>query len=296
MDGESVTILIIDSNLEAATTLAAALESIPGKQVSVAKAHSLEDGLEKGLRETPDIAFLNIESIQPAGLAVLVKFHEGAPDIAVVVVVPPSRELLGEECLTKGATDYLIEGTYDRRTLARCVRYTLERHQMHETLRGLALIDEPTGFYNLTGFSTLAEYQMILARRTLKRAFIIRCQLQNLDQIRSDFGNREADTALKAAAEMLRVTFRTTDILGRLSRNEFVCYVNDVSGGTAQAIVTRLVHNVETFNQLCSGPYNLDLRVGIARIYGGDEGMSVEDLIRQAGEAMKAPEEVRLVT
>jgi diguanylate cyclase (GGDEF)-like protein len=165
---------------------------------------------------------------------------------------------------------------------------------MHETLRSFALIDDLTGFYNLNGFSTLVEYQMKLARRTLKRAFLARIQLANLGEIRDSFGDREAETALKATAEMLRVTFRVTDILARIGTDEFACYVYDVAGGTTQTIVSRLKRNVETFNKLCQGPYSLDVRIGIARIYA-DDSVPVAELLQQAGESMKAPENLRLV-
>lgn len=295
MEAETINVLLVESDAALAATLLENFGDCDQFRVEVVHARCLAEAVKLAEAGIFDIIFANLELEDNKGFTTVERLTRLRAAPPLVVMVSEIHELAGQEALDRGATDYIVASQAGPRLLTRVLRYALERGRMLQTLRSFALVDDLTGFYNRTGFSALVDYQMKLARRTLKRAFLTRIQLANYSEIRDGFGDREADTALKATAEMLRVTFRVTDILARIGPDEFACYVYDVAGGTTQAIVARLKRNVETFNKLCQGPYCLDVRVGIARIYA-DDAVPVDELLLQAGESMKAPEQVRLVT
>lgn len=294
METETINILLVESDATLAARLLETLGDCHPFRVEVVHARSLAEAVKPAEAGNFDMIFANLELEDSNGFHTVERLArlKGAPP--VVAMVSEAHEMAGYEAINRGATDFIVTSQAGSRLLSRVLRYNLERGRMQETLRSFALIDDLTGFYNLNGFSTLVEYQMRLARRTLKRAFLARIQLANFGEIRDSFGDREAETALKATAEMLRVTFRATDVLARIGSDEFACYVYDVAGGTTQTIVSRLKRNVETFNKLCQGPYSLDVRIGITRIYA-DDSVPVEELLQQAAESMKAPENLRLV-
>jgi diguanylate cyclase (GGDEF)-like protein len=295
MEADTINILLVESDPVVAARLLEDFEDCSPYRVEAVHARSLGEAIKPAEAGCFDIIFANLELEDSRGFATLERLLRMKSVPPVVAMVPEAHEMAGQEALNRGATDYIVTTQAGPSLLTRVLRYALERRRMQETLRSFSLIDDLTGFYNLNGFSTLVDYQMKLARRTLKRAFLSRIQLANHAEIRDGFGDREAETALKAIAEMLRVTFRATDILARIATDEFACYVYDVAGGSTQSIMARLKRNVDTFNKLCQGPYSLEVRIGITRIYA-DDSVPVDELLIQAGESMKAPDQIRLVT
>ena len=52
---------------------------------------------------------------------------------------------------------------------------------------------------------------------------MVYADLDGLKQINDSFGHKEGDRALMKTAEILRETFRTSDILGRLGGDNSLC-------------------------------------------------------------------------
>lgn len=150
-----------------------------------------------------------------------------------------------------------------------------------EELRRLALLDELTGLNNRRGFMLLADHQMSVARRDKKPLALLFIDLNNLKTINDNFGHKEGDRAISDAAEILRETFRESDIVARVGGDEFCVLMTADNELDIDTPVGRLNTNVELHNAQGTRPYKVSLSVGKAN-YDPHQPVPIEDLMRQA--------------
>ncbi len=159
------------------------------------------------------------------------------------------------------------------------------RVRMEETLRALALIDDLTNLYNRRGFSILAEQQLKMAHRGKRRMMLLFADFDGLKQINDAFGHSEGDRALIETADVLRETFRESDIIARIGGDEFVVLAIETNRSPAEILARRLQENLEARNARGDRRYELSLSVGLAR-YNPEHPCSIDELLAQADRAM----------
>lgn len=160
-----------------------------------------------------------------------------------------------------------------------------ERKLALEELQNLSLTDDLTGLYNRRGFLTLAEQQMKHAQRSDEQSVLVFADLDGLKQINDQFGHQEGSNAIVKAAQILKETFRESDILARLGGDEFTVLATVASTDRADAIKTRLEQKIRSFNTRHDLDYNLSLSIGIAQL-DPQSKLSIDELIQKADAAM----------
>ncbi len=160
-----------------------------------------------------------------------------------------------------------------------------ERVRMEETLRSLALLDNLTDLFNRRGFFTLAEQQLKAAERAKRRMVLLFTDFDGLKQINDTFGHSEGDRALIETADVLRETFRESDIIARIGGDEFVVMAIETNGSPAEVLITRLQENLKARNAREDRHYKLSLSVGLAR-YDPEHPCSIDELLARADKAM----------
>lgn len=160
-----------------------------------------------------------------------------------------------------------------------------ERKRAEAAIQTLSLVDELTGLYNRRGFMAFATQHLNSVHRSDKGLAIVYADLDGLKQINDSFGHQEGDRALAKTAELLKQTFRSSDVLGRLGGDEFtVLAAVDPDGGT-HGLVTRLQQRFADFNALKMLPYQLSISLGVAEL-GNDQPRSMDELLALADAAM----------
>jgi diguanylate cyclase (GGDEF)-like protein/PAS domain S-box-containing protein len=159
-----------------------------------------------------------------------------------------------------------------------------ERKRAEAALESLSLIDELTGLYNRRGFLAVTDQHVAAIRRDNKIPIMLYADLDGLKQINDSYGHHEGDRALAAAAQILKETFRSSDILARLGGDEFVALAAIEEDEGAESLTDRLQEQFAASNGLRSRPYSLSVSVGVAHFE--DDRYSIEDLMAQADQAM----------
>src|ERR1051325_2089609 len=118
-----------------------------------------------------------------------------------------------------------------------------ERKRAEAALQSLSLIDELTGLYNRRGFLAVTEQHIATIRRSDKVPVILYADLDGLKEINDSLGHHEGDRALAKAAEILKETFRSSDILARLGGDEFVVLAAIDTDESAESLTVRLQEN-----------------------------------------------------
>ena len=160
-----------------------------------------------------------------------------------------------------------------------------ERKRMEGELRRLALTDDLTGLYNRRGFLTLAAQQLKLAHRMESGLSLAYADLDGLKRIKDTFGQEEGNAALCKTAEILKGTFRDSDIIARLGGDEFTVLVIETSDDSPEIIAGRLQEKLADYNAQRTHPHELSLSMGVAYL-DPKSSVSIEELIAEADEKM----------
>jgi diguanylate cyclase (GGDEF)-like protein/PAS domain S-box-containing protein len=160
-----------------------------------------------------------------------------------------------------------------------------ELKQMEEGLREMALRDPLTGLYNRRGFITLAEQQLKTVKRSKRPLLLTYVDIDGLKQINDTLGHEEGDQALTDTADILRGTFRESDIIARIGGDEFAVLSLDVADMNREAYSARLQGNVDAFNALRQRPYPVALSWDTA-VCAPKAPLSLDKLLSAADQLM----------
>jgi len=162
-----------------------------------------------------------------------------------------------------------------------------DRKRQEDALRALSLVDELTGLYNRRGFLTLAQQQLKQARRGHRELVLLFIDMDDFKEINDSFGHNEGDSALVRASEILKHTFRDSDIIARMGGDEFVVLATDTGKTGSEIIINRLRQELRERNDRDGYPYRLSFSVGAAR-FDPDAPPSIEELLAAADSMLYA--------
>jgi two-component system cell cycle response regulator len=154
------------------------------------------------------------------------------------------------------------------KVLQRAASCAMRQSLLDREIRFLAVTDDLTGLFNRRGFLASATHHLKLAHRHSQDALLLFCDVDNLKGINDSFGHAAGDVALIRAANALADTFRDSDILARLSGDEFAVLASEASIPNRQAIVPRIEENLEKVNAEESR-FKISFSIGMARFDSG---------------------------
>jgi len=175
----------------------------------------------------------------------------------------------------------------DRQAVCVVTTDLTERKRIEEELRNLSLMDELTGLLNRRGLLALAGQQLKLARRMKADLLLLFTDLDGFKQINDTLGHLEGDRALVETAQILRATFRQSDIIARLGGDEFAVLALEPPGTGEAALIARLQKKLDAHNAKCCRPYALAMSMGTARVDPAGD-CAIDELLNQADAAMYA--------
>lgn len=165
------------------------------------------------------------------------------------------------------------------------IRDTSERKRAEALLHMLSLTDELTGLYNRRGFMTLAEQHLKLAARTRRRMYLLFADLDGMKVINDTLGHQEGDRAIREAGELLKHTFRESDIIARIGGDEFAVLVPEARKEDENVVKARLENNLIERQAKADLAFKLSLSIGIVSC-NGEEPCSLDALLDQADREM----------
>ncbi len=133
-------LLIEDSNTDAMLIEAQLKRADPSFQVR--REYRLADGLLHLERGDVDVVLLDLNLPDSTGLETFRAFHRAALQMPVVVLSGQDDVSLALEAVSLGAQDYLPKGEANRSSLARSIRYAIERSRRQKAEQELAAAGE----------------------------------------------------------------------------------------------------------------------------------------------------------
>ena len=284
MKGLLKVLLVEDSDLSANITHNMLEKSIQYNYVEykfeLNHVHTLHEAIKILSEKYFDIVLLDLNLPDSIGLETLDSICHQFPDIPIIVLSSIDDFKLSYDTIKCGAQDYLVKGKYDMNSLIRSIYYAIERFNMLAALKQLALLDDLTGLFNRRAFLNLAEHQIKVAKRKNINIFFVFCDLDNLKIINDSYGHTEGDLVLKQFADVLKQSFRESDILSRYGGDEFIVLAVDVDEQDQDLIEKRLHNNLNERSLELNKPYSISVSLGTV-LYKPDSPKSLYDIIEE---------------
>ena len=155
----------------------------------------------------------------------------------------------------------------------------------YAVLQNLSQIDDLTGLYNRKGFLALAEHRVKLALRNAQAFSVAFVDLDGLKAINDSLGHETGDRALIEVADVLKESFRQSDVLGRLGGDEFAVFIGEADEDETNSIRSRVQAHLDACNAVPNRSYQLSFSIGIVSASSAD-GLDIEGLLRKADALM----------
>ena len=162
----------------------------------------------------------------------------------------------------------------------------------HAELQRLAHHDMLTGLPNRTLFEQRLAESLSEANRTLEKVAVLFLDLDRFKEVNDSFGHRFGDLVLCGVSQRLRGGLRHTDVIARLSGDEFALVLPAIRNASDAETIAKVLLGS------CGAPLTIENRevivscsIGLA-IYPED-GVTMEGLLRAADAAQYHAKEVR---
>jgi diguanylate cyclase (GGDEF)-like protein/PAS domain S-box-containing protein len=165
------------------------------------------------------------------------------------------------------------------------LREITERKMLEEKLRAISITDELTGLYNRRGFLTLSQQQLQVAERTKGNLLYLYADLDRMKWVNDTLGHQAGDRALIETANILKETFRKSDIVGRMGGDEFAVLAISSAEDTPEIVVARLREKIKRINEFGTRDYTISLSLGIVP-YNPQKPSTLDELIDQGDQLM----------
>ena len=128
-------ILLIEDNPGDIRLLQEYLKEGSAFRFQVTQVDRLSRGLERLAEARFDAVLLDLSLPDSHGLDTLVRLHEAAKEVPIVVLTGIEDESLGVRLIQAGAQDYLVKGSVTGPLLVRSLRYAAERQRAEDELQ-----------------------------------------------------------------------------------------------------------------------------------------------------------------
>ena len=152
-------------------------------------------------------------------------------------------------------------------------------------------IDELTHVLNRRGFMDKAEKELKKAARSGKSGMVFFADMDGLKKINDTFGHKIGDLAIQTEARVIQEAFRATDIVGRLSGDEFAIVSTGLTRGYISAIRTRIEQLNKIFSEQANLPLTLSLSLGYVPFT--PEKIDLDVLLSSADEKLYEEKEIK---
>ena len=170
-----------------------------------------------------------------------------------------------------------------------------DRKIFEEQLKTKAITDDLTGLFNRRGFFMLADQQRKLVNRTKRPMLLLYLDIDGFKNINDELGHSEGDRALIDTGDILKQTFRESDIVARIGGDEFAVLLTEYSGPDVESlIIDNLISKVKEFNDNAGREYELLFSVGIVS-YDNENTCSIDELLMRADELMYKDKKSKLL-
>ncbi len=249
------------------------------------------EALDKIMETKFDAVIADIVMPEMDGIALTKELSKHDQSPPVMIITGHTEEYSAETAMASGAREFITKPFSMTEFVIRFDKM-MRDYKGEEALLVLALTDELTGLYNRRRFFVLIEQYLKVAIRTKKRLLLLFIDMDDLKWINDHYGHNEGDQALIDLAEILKKTFRESDIIARIGGDEFGVLVESTDEQD-EIIIDRLYENLKGYNAKESRRYTLSISMGTAH-FDPEYPIAIDELLSKADALMYAQKRKKL--
>jgi len=248
-------------------------------------ANNGREALNKMMETRVDALIIDVVMPEMDGITLAEELSKDYKNLPVMIMTGHANENSAETAFISGAREFIKKPFSISEFLIRLDKM-MRDHRGEEELLALSLIDELTGLYNRRRFLVLTEQYLKQSVRIKKKSLLLFIDMDNLKWINDHHGHNEGDQTLKDFANILKKTFRESDIVARIGGDEFVVLLES-KDENGEIVLTRLDENIKHYNAKKSRHYDLSISVGTTQ-FDPEHPISIDELLSKADALMYA--------
>ena len=166
-----------------------------------------------------------------------------------------------------------------------------ELEQTNIGLQELSTTDELTKILNRRGFMEVAQREIDFASDLKLGGSVFFFDLDGLKKINDTWGHSIGDKAIQVAARVLRDSFQTSDIVGRLSGDEFAVISPGFIKTNAEFIRGRIADLSEKYSKEENLPFVVSTSLGIVQF--DEENHDIDKLLFKADKELYKEKKIK---
>jgi diguanylate cyclase (GGDEF)-like protein len=284
-------VLLVEDDRLYAEAVAAHLEEECPDGVRIGRCERLSEVPAALQALRPECALVDLTLPDAQGAEVVRTIRELDDALPIVVLTGLDDDGTAVELVQQGAQDYLLKSETRGTTLARALRYAIERKRTERALAHQALHDSLTGLPNRALLVQRLEHALGRSRRTGGRVGVLFMDLDEFKTVNDTLGHSVGDGLLRAVARRLRRLLRPGDTVARFGGDEFVVVCEDMSAEHEPVVIARRI-----IDEILRPVPIADTRVSISPSIGvvlSSANASAEGLLSDADVAMYGAKRAR---
>jgi len=178
-------------------------------------------------------------------------------------------------------------------TVSSQLAVAIQRAELLEELKRLAIKDPLTDTYNRGYFERQLEVEIARSRRSGQPVSLIYIDLDDFKQVNDQFGHAVGDNILRQMARLFMSNIRSTDTLARIGGEEFAIILPETPKEGAVTLAEKLrllVERSKFLGDSQSLTIHKTVSAGVATY--PDDALSSDELVRKADDAMYSAKEL----
>jgi two-component system, cell cycle response regulator len=257
-------------------------------------AGSAVEGFKLVLNQPVDVILCDLEMPGMDGLKFIgmLKTREDLCDIPIILLTGHDNLEAKISALEQGASDYVTKPFQSGELLARVkvqlkVKILQDKlKQSNLLLQKLAVTDPLTGLHNRRFLMEALDRELRRSLRSNVPLSLIMADIDHFKKINDTYGHQAGDAVLMTIAAGLSQQLRPYDLVARFGGEEFALVLPETSSELALQIGERLrlgIHE-ERFAEIGEA-VRVSISMGVTT-FAGDRGKTVDELIREADQAL----------
>lgn len=247
--------LIVDEDAYYADQLKQRIKAACGQHSNVHVVGGVEDALKKLDEQNYDLCFLDFGLADKAGLHTDAISRLSHILTAMIFMSDKPHKESALRALNVGGKDFLIKSNVSDFDVAKSISYALFWKYREIEMEAHAVHDQVTGLGNVPLFDEHLRHALEVAKRGKEKVGLLMIGLDGMEPVQEDYGDEVSDALLKQVGERIASKVRSTDVVSRLSNDQFGTIlvkvaspsVVDTISGTLKGVISDKPYNINGY-------------------------------------------------